>query len=86
MYINVYLHIIRGFWQDVYIYVYIYMYIYIYIYINIHIYLYIHVYIYMYKVVPKTYADLAKEKKTQLSVFDQMRLNVTILMAEYKGI
>jgi hypothetical protein len=75
------------------IYIYIHVYICIDIYIQIYIYVYIYVYIYIclyisyiYKVVPKTYADLAKEKKTQLSVFDQLRLNVTILMAEYKGL
>jgi hypothetical protein len=37
------------------------------------------------KIVPKTNADLAKEKKSQLSVFDQMKLNLTMVMTQYKG-
>mmetsp|Transcript_29702 Transcript_29702/g.28407 ORF Transcript_29702/g.28407 Transcript_29702/m.28407 type:complete len:193 (+) Transcript_29702:97-675(+) len=38
------------------------------------------------KIVPKTNADLAKEKKSQLSVFDQMKLNLTMVMTQYKGL
>jgi hypothetical protein len=47
-------------------------------------YKYKYIYIYI-QVVPKTYADVAKERKASISVFEQVKLNLTMVMAQYKG-
>ena len=37
-------------------------------------------------VVPKTVVDLRLERKKQLSTFDQLVVNMTVVMADYKGL
>lgn len=37
-------------------------------------------------VVPKTMGDMRLERKKQLSTFDQLVVNMTVVMADYKGL
>lgn len=37
-------------------------------------------------VVPKTVGDMRLERKKQLSTFDQLVVNMTVVMADYKGL